>query len=255
MAFDQRRMYEAMSNAYAPAPTTPPAEEVVETPFGKFLVDSRDVIDATLEAGTLWDGPGFLQPLAVEYGRLGERGVTILDVGAHHGAFSVWLARQGAWRVVAVEPVPQTMQRLKANLDLNREATASCVIPIEVAAYDARRLLWVPPVEAGNTGGVALRPEGEVGAPTVAARPLDEYRWLCPQVSLIKVDAQGCDGRALRGAQALIEVHHPAIVFEWEADLAAAHGDSLTGPAGIWEWLVARGYHVHAWPSQPNNYV
>jgi FkbM family methyltransferase len=238
-------------------------DEVVQTPFGKFLVDPRDLIGSTLKAGTCWDGPGFLQVIAREHGRLGEPGVTILDVGANQGAFTIWLASSGAWRVVAVEPVPQTMQRLKANLDLNREVTAHVVIPLEVAGYSGRQDLWMPPVDPGNTGGTAMqrlpiqggavRPEvGWVDA-VIRTCALDDYAWLWRKgLALIKIDAQGCDGRILRGLQQTLKKYRPVVVFEWEAELATGHGDTLEGTL---DWLYQQGYETKEWPSQPNNFL
>lgn len=236
-------------------------DEVVETPFGKFLVDPRDIIGSTLKAGTCWDGPGFLQVIARQYGRLGEVGQTIIDVGANQGAFTMYLAQNHAWQVVAVEPVPQIMQRLKANLDLNREVTARTVVTIEVAAYHRRTRLGLPQIDPGNTGGTALYLDGEEISPgvytvadlTVEARPLDEYYFLWHRgVSLVKIDAQGCDGRALQGLAQTLTTFYPVVVFEWETDLARPHGISLTGAIN---WLTERGYTVHEWPSHPNNFL
>lgn len=231
------------------------ADQVVQTPFGKFLVNDQDLIESTLKAGTLWDGPGFLQVIAKQYARLGEAGVTVLDVGANVGSFSVWLAHHGAWRVLAVEPVPGTMQRLKANLDLNRDVCAGVVVPIEVAAYHRCTSLVVVDHDPRNVGGTALRPLDEHEAPTrcIPAVCLDQYQWLAPHVSLIKIDTEGCDGVALRGLEQTIARDHPAIVFEWEATLALPHGytlgDALAWLRGAW------GYTVHEWPSQPGNYL
>lgn len=229
-------------------------DEVVQTPFGKFLIDPRDLIGSTLKAGTCWDGPGFLQVIARDHARLGEAGVTILDVGANQGAWTVWLASCGAWRVVAVEPVPETMQRLKANLDLNREVTAQVVIPVEVAGYSDRRSLLVPVGDPGNTGGTALLPwDPAVPMRTARAAPLGEYSWLWRRgLSLVKIDAQGCDGRVLRGLRRTLEIYRPVVVFEWEADLAQMHGDTLKETL---VWLDTLGYEIQEWPSQPNNYI
>lgn len=239
----------------------PQAEEVVETPFGKFLLTRGDLIDETTRAGTLWDGPGFLQVIAKEYGHLGEPGVTVLDVGAHHGAFSIWLAAHGAWRVLAVEPVPATRQRLKANLDLNQASCADVVVPLGVAAYSWGDLLYAPPIDPGNTGGTALQRvvEGEPSAQVpqdqlVVAAPLDSYRWLFGrQVSLIVIDAQGCDGQALRGLRETLRRDQPAVVFEWEEALAARHGDRRL--PDVLSDLVTLGYATAEWPSQPHNFL
>lgn len=235
----------------------PPTEEVVTTPFGKFLLTRGDLIDETTRAGTLWDGPSFLQVIVKEHARFGVYGVTVLDVGAHHGAFSVWLAAQGAWRVVAVEPVPATMQRLKANLDLNQARCADVVVPIQVAAYGQADMLYAPPrIDAGNTGGTALRPTSDkvLELPTlIHAEPLDKYQWLFGrQVSLIKIDAQGCDGQAIKGLTETLRRDHPAVVFEWEEELAKAHGLRLADVLG---YLVGLGYETAEWPSHPHNFL
>lgn len=232
------------------------AEEVVDTPIGKFLVTRGEIIGETLRAGTVWDGPGFLQVIAKEYALgVDRQGGTILDVGANQGAFSIWCASQGAYRVIAVEPQPTVYQRLVANLDLNKQVTADRVIPLQIAAYDRKCFLAYSALDAGNWGGTAFRPvdqadrlRGEV--PAVA---LDQLAWLfADRVSLIKIDAQGCDGRILLGLSATILRDHPAIVFEWEAQLVGAHGVTFEAVVGLLEPL---GYAIHEWPTHPNNYL
>jgi FkbM family methyltransferase len=227
------------------------SDEVIQTPFGKFLIDPADLIGSTLKAGTLWDGPGFLQPIALEYGALGEVGVTILDIGANQGAFSVWLASRGAWRVIAVEPVPSTMQRLKANLDLNRDVTADSVIPLEVAAYDRRTMLRLGDYDSHNTGATTLLP-GDDGS--IHAYPLDHFsRLFGKRVSLIKVDTQGCDGKVLLGLALTIIRDEPAIVFEWEPEMAKVHNQKLED---LIRWMTKDlNYTVEPWPTHSTNYL
>lgn len=222
-------------------------DEVVETPFGKFLIDPADLIGMTTKAGTLWDGPGFLQVIVDRYL---VPGTTVIDVGANIGTFTIYCAGHGAQRVIAVEPVPVVMQRLKANLDLNRELTAPIVVPIEIAAYHRPTHMRMTGFDPHNWGGTALVPD--VGG-SIIASPLDEYQWAFgPVVSLIKLDIQGCELRALEGLQNTIEQHRPVVVFEWETDLAALHGDTLLR---VRSFFLDRAYDVHPWPSQPNNYL
>lgn len=230
-------------------------DEVVETTFGKFLVNPRDGIGMTTKAGTLWDGPGFLQVIAREYGELGTPGVTILDIGANIGTFTCWLAREGAWRVVAVEPVPATMRYLKANLDLNKAVTADRVIPLEVAGYHENRWLWLQGWNPDDLGGTALSQAQapEAGEP-IEARRLDQYQYLFgDRVSLVKVDAQGCDGAVLRGLLGTLGRHHPAVVFEWDQHLATPHGLTFRDTQDYLEGVL--GYQVYPWPSQPDNFL
>lgn len=226
-------------------------DEVVTTPFGKFLVNPDECIGGTVKAGTVWDGPGFLQVIAEEHARFGDYGMTILDVGAHLGDWTVWCCTKGAWRVIAVEPAPVMLAYLKANLDLNKSICAEHVIVLPVAAYDQRATLnWTIPYVPRDSGGAALCKD--VGGDIEAAR-LDDYMDLYGVgVSLIKIDAQGCDGRALVGLQMTIEKWHPVIVFEWEEELAKAHQDTL---ADTIAWLARRGYMVREWPSHPHNFL
>jgi FkbM family methyltransferase len=233
-------------------------DEVVQTPFGAFLVNPAECIGSTVKAGTIWDGPGFLQVLAREYGRLGEVGTTILDVGAHLGDWVVWLATQGAWRVVAVEPAPVMIDYLKANLDLNKMVCADRVILLPIAAYDRSTLLhWTVPYSSNDSGGAALTWEGtpitEGSGRSVPGAPLDDYQCLFGQcVSLIKIDAQGADGRAILGLERTIRRDHPIVVFEWEEELAKAHALTLEA---LLSTLMIWGYDVQEWPSHLHNYV
>lgn len=226
-------------------------DEVVQTPFGKFLVNDQDVIESTLKAGTLWDGPGFLQPISIEHGRLREVGTTILDVGANVGAFSVWLASRGAWRVVAVEAVPQTFQRMLANLDLNRDVTADRVIPLNVAAYSrVAGLALGAPYDPTNVGGTTLilDPDG-----TIMGKPLDLYHYLFgTRVSLIKLDIQGCELAALQGLERTIDRDRPTIVLEWEVELATRHSHTL---AALGQFLQALNYTLYPWPNRSSDYI
>lgn len=233
----------------------PMGYEVVDTPFGKFQIDPRDLIGSTLKAGTLWDGPGFLQVIAKEYAQFGEWGSTILDIGANLGSFTVYCATMGAWRVVAVEPVPETYQQLLANLDLNKGTCADAVVTLRLAAYSRRERMAIGPRDPGNRGGasVSLLQRETLGTDVVDGVPLDDYQHLYGSaLQLVKIDAQGCDGAAIVGLEQTIRRHRPAIVFEWDDALAQPHGHQL-------HEIIARlkgfGYTVREWASHPNNFL
>jgi FkbM family methyltransferase len=228
--------------------------EVVQTPFGKFQIYPQDLIGSTTKAGTLWDG-GLLQPLAREYGQLGESGRTIYDIGANIGTFSVWLAAHGAWRVIAVEAHPQVMLMLKANLDLNRDPCTSTVIPIEVAAYShACQMRQGRPDPLPVDGNIGSHYVVEDPAGPIRAEALDAYRWLTGRgVSLIKVDAEGCDLPALQGLRATIEGDQPAIIFEWLPTALLYTLDHTW--ADVQAFFDGLGYVIHEWPALPSNYL
>ncbi len=148
------------------------------------------------------------------------------------------------------------MQRLKANLDLNKGICAEVVIPLEVAAYDRETSLVIDAYDPDNMGGTALtRLEGRVIEPAhkVQATPIDQFQWLMGDaVSLVKIDCQGCDGAAIVGLGHTLRRYRPAVVFEWEAELAAHHGIGIEELLGLFGYM---DYEVNPWPSQPNNYL
>lgn len=231
------------------------ADVRLSTSWGEFIGPDDDLIVSTLKANTLWDGQGFLQPLAKEWARFGEVGTTVLDVGAHFGYFTCWLAAQGAWRVVAVEPMPETYCYLQMNLDLNKGVCADRVIPLNIAAYAGRESLWAEPLDPGNWGGRALIPdpgltrEGQY----VPGYALDDYQFLFGQrVSLIKIDAEGCDGAVIEGLGVTIHRHAPVVIFEWDEVRAVPHGRTL---ADVLAAFASFGYRVHEWPTHPHNYL
>ena len=238
------------------------SDEVVTTPFGKFLVDPEDCIGGTLKAGTIWDGPGFLQVLGRQYGRFGVEGISIIDVGANFGSFTVWAASQGAWRVIAVEPMPETLRYLKATLDLNKETCADRVVLLPIAGYDRFIEMESRDFSRRNIGGASVVPAYSLSTendkevpvvPNLTAAPLDAFNYLFGNaVSFIKVDGQGCDGAVLMGLEHTIRRDKPVIVFEWEERLAGAHGYTL---AQIYDWLEGLGYKVNEWPSHPSNHL
>lgn len=227
-----------------------PVDHIVGTDWGTFMVPEGDIIGETLKAGTLWDGPGFLQPLYREYCRYGEWGTTILDIGAHFGTHAVYHARKGAWRVIAVEPVEATYKYLMANLDLNKPTCAESVIPLCLAAYDGPARFTAPPIDHGNWGATTLTPD-DAGA--IKGYALDTHQYLFGQrVSFIKIDAQGCDGAAIAGLRQTIERDRPVIVFEWEESFAPAHRWTLGETIDI---LVQLGYTVRPWPTHSWNFL
>lgn len=231
--------------------------EVCDTGWGKFQIEPLDCIGMTTKTGVLWDGPGFLQVIAAEHGLKLEcdwatgkvnRG-TIIDIGANIGTFSIWCAHEGAERVVAVEPVPATMLMLKASLALNRFCD-SIVIPLEIAAWDRSGQMRIAAWDPANIGATALISSP---VPAIKCAPLDDFAHLFgSRVSLIKCDAQGSDLRALQGLAVTIDRDSPFIVFEWEAELAAVHGDTW---GDCENFLAQVGYEWRAWPTHPGNFV
>ena len=163
------------------------------------------------------------------------RGGTCLNIGANIGYFACWLSRfvGPSGRVIAVEPNPEIVPLLRANL-------AACALPnvdVEACAAgtcDAQATLWLNDDNTGDSrvfdprhvdgqGGHRRHGFGDdirsVDVPMRSADSLVGDRW----IDVVLVDAQGWDHRVLRGMRATIDRCRPAILFEfypaWIRDL------------------------------------
>ncbi|MGB3437373.1 MAG: FkbM family methyltransferase [Actinophytocola sp.] len=146
-----------------------------------------------------------------------------LDVGANVGWFSLLAAvHRPEARVWAVEPVPETADRLEANL---RAAGVSDRVRVVrcAAGPAAGSASFRTPTDLALASRVTDPAIGDpvVRCPVVA---LDEL-WRaadCPRVDAIKLDVEGDEVAALRGARELLSQDHPLVVAEAASPAARA---------------------------------
>jgi FkbM family methyltransferase len=138
-------------------------------------------------------------------------GGRFLDIGAFVGYFTILASKLvgPTGRVVAVEADARNRELLEANLEGNDCANVSV---LSLAAWDAPGELWLstnPENQAGSTVHADQRP----GDTAVPVAPLDTL--LDEQFNLIKVDAEGSDHVALRGARRILARCPLAVVEFW----------------------------------------
>jgi FkbM family methyltransferase len=146
-------------------------------------------------------------------------GQVMLDVGAHIGYFtlkgSVRVGKSG--RVVAFEPNPRTVAKLRTNVAASHAAN---VIIIPVACTDSETTLkFYDATARGNSGASSLSPANAGKRSrefTVRGRPIDDVlRELGIQrVDVMKVDVEGAELYVLRGAKETLQRFHPKLVIE-----------------------------------------
>jgi len=173
-------------------------------------------------------------------------GMTVLDLGAHHGLYTLLASRGVArgGRVIAFEPSNRERRALRMNILVNRCANVS-VQGFALGSADAETEFYV--VQAHSTGCNSLRPpardiEGETRKQRVRTVRLDG--WLAShkvrQVDFVKLDVEGGELEALKGAADLLERQpRPVILVEVQ--------DARTEPWGykakeIIEHLKQKGY-------------
>jgi len=174
-------------------------------------------------------------------------GVT-LDVGANIGTYAIPLARLvgPGGRVIAFEPNRPTRACLRHNVRLN-QANNVLVVSSAVGAVSGRQGLVVT---ADNAGEVHLAPrDADHGRADVRVTTLDEEmsRLGIPAVDYIKLDIEGYELAALRGATRILR-ESPRLVVQTEIVLAhlQRYGFTLEDLVGFFAGLGYRPYECSA---------
>lgn len=144
---------------------------------------------------------------------------TAIDVGANVGVHTLAMARAvRGGRVVACEPSPAVVERLRANVALNGLANVT-VEPVAVSDRRGDVTLAVPAPGESNQGTArVMRDPGAPGSVTVPAVTLDSLveSAALDRVDLIKIDVEGLDTAVLRGASGMLARWRPVLVFEYD---------------------------------------
>lgn len=211
----------------------------VESIVGPFRCWDQDLVGHILSTGQFWDQQ--IQPALDE----GDPAGWAIDLGANIGWFTVYLAKRYA-HVIAVEAHPGTYSLLAENIIAH--GVADKVTAICAAAYDRETILqlaseeylgWPVPSPVNldsthNASSIAFVPAADPGARTplyVPAIAVDQVLQLhrrkvkTTPITMIKVDCQGADLRALVGLRETIRTYRPIVVFEYESGPSLWHGD------------------------------
>jgi FkbM family methyltransferase len=136
-----------------------------------------------------------------------REGDVFLDCGGCCGETAVWAANKGAGRVYTFEPNPEAHPYLLANTEkygLDRIA----LVPFGVGAASSRMNMLM---EAGNIGGTRLVEDANGSVSVVA---LDDWcRDNAVKPDFIKMDIEGAEVNALRGAWKVITERKPRLAI------------------------------------------
>lgn len=166
-----------------------------------------------------------------------EVGQTVIDVGANIGFFTVYMAVfvGPSGRVYAFEPLRRNAELLKRSVAENGLGDRVVVEQAAVGQSSGPgKLLFLEHML--NSGGSYLFEDGMQipdghGIQHVQVVALDEYALLGP-VSFIKMDIEGAEPLALRGARRILSTDRPIVLSELNP-VALKRGSACT-PA---EWI------------------
>ena len=170
----------------------------------------------TLGLSTILYGPFEQAELDYLCGRVGA-GSHAMDVGANVGLYSVAIGNAvgPSGEVLAIEPLPANVECLRKNLAENGLDNVRIIAgAVAETAGEVELRLADDPAYASTEEVSESRGTGEVIR--VQALPLDRIWEQAgkPKISVIKLDVEGGELAALRGARMMIEAAHPLLLVE-----------------------------------------
>jgi FkbM family methyltransferase len=145
-------------------------------------------------------------------------GSVVYDVGANYGMHTLLLARlAGATgQVIAFEPMPRIRACLEEHISMNSFSNVT-IVPKAVTERSGQETFHLGHhdgaghLSSGGRGGSATVGESL----TVETTSLDDFVQAGgPPPGFIKIDIEGSEGSALRGAETLMAKHRPKLVVE-----------------------------------------
>lgn len=207
----------------------PEVEVIAESwPTGaRFYARRSSMIEASLINHRNWE---FRLQLAI-LNRL-HKGGTFIDGGANIGAHACAVARHigDAGNVLAIEPIPWIADRLERNRELNALNNLT-IIRQALGSTKGTRAIFVPNSGEHNQGrGTFYDPlEAFDRQIQVSVVSLDEIlaETRCTDVRVIKLDIEGAECEALRGARKTLRRWRPHIFLEHNHQSWAEAGATL----------------------------
>jgi FkbM family methyltransferase len=167
-----------------------------------------------------WKGWRGYEPETIElFYRAASRAVTVIDVGAYVGFFSLVAAHANPeGRVFAFEPHPTTYERLERHVVLNHLSNVTCVRSAVGDREGSADLVHAPtglPCSSSLSEGF-MASHADTVRSTVPLLTLDgflEDEAVGP-VTVLKIDTESTEPEVLRGSQRMLERDHPLIFCE-----------------------------------------
>jgi len=140
-------------------------------------------------------------------------GDVCIDVGANVGAITVLLAKQTGrtGQVLAFEPGPPYLQKLRSNLDLN-PGLKGVVTIVNMGLSDKNgTLFWQADPEHPYNAG--LMSSDGISVPVTT---LDQYLFEhnLPRLDFVKIDVESMELEVLRGGREVLTRFQPVVLFE-----------------------------------------
>jgi FkbM family methyltransferase len=169
-------------------------------------------------------------------------GKVFVDAGANFGIYTLLASKivGEAGRVISFEPSPRVFPVLRRNIALNGFKNVSA---LQVALTDkkGRAPLYYHAAVGCDSLAKDASFENDAHAEQIDTESLDNVirQTSVGRVDVIKMDVQGAEELALRGASEIVASMRPVVIFEVFPEGAASLGLS---PTGTWSFLESHDY-------------
>jgi len=212
-------------------------------PHVHMRLDPSDYLDHTILVTGAWE-PDTWNGLSQSI----PKGGVFVDLGAHVGYYSLKAAAMvgPSGRVLADEPNPETLRKLRANI---RESGAAQVVVEPVACSDSEGVVDFFASPRENTSASSMSKVNAAQGNSVSAtyrvrtRRLDDIvrESGVTRVDVIKIDVEGAELLVLKGAGETLDRYHPVVEVELIDEQLASMGASS---AQVIAFLRSHGYAV-----------
>lgn len=165
-------------------------------------------------------------------GQILKPGMTVLDIGANEGLYTLFSARRvgETGRVVAFEPSSRERGKLQQNVARNRLGNVT-VVPAAVGSSEGTAALQIASgVHSGHNtlGALVYHDAPAVGVEHVSVERLDSVmdRLGVAKVDVIKIDVEGAEMHVLDGGRRTLIAHRPVLLVEANDEALRAQGAS-----------------------------
>jgi FkbM family methyltransferase len=176
-------------------------------------------------------------------------GSIFVDIGANIGYETLWgaflVGAQG--KVYAFEPIAHLAEQIKESIHLNEYSNIT-LLQKAAGEKDGKERIYFHKEDAGLTS-IENR-ENATNSMEIEITTLDKELVHIASLALIKLDVEGYEYEALKGAEKMLQKFHPVIVFEFSPHLyEKSHpGKSLE----ILTFLDNLGYSIYPIDQQDN---
>jgi FkbM family methyltransferase len=192
----------------------------------------------------------------------------LIDVGANIGVFCFLAAdvlkRRGG-QALAIEPLAQNLEFLTDSIEAN--GLGDVIVPLAVVVGDHDGVLSLAPLESGTianarpvswSGSEVIGTSANVSVPMKTLHSIVSERRL-GGVSFLKIDIEGAELFALRGAETLLKTQRPLVYAEFHREYTRSNGTTESDIAAFADSVnyrveyLSRDGNVTSTPPSPDS--